>query len=124
MLHHLSYLILREIKYLTFSEFIYNNPNGLGYCQTSTESIYPRIIIIEKIDPVFVQNAMNFDFVDQIYLSSDCMEILNDSLITQLYQFIRTQNYYARFFSISSEYNENTREYLKTYHLITMNNSE
>ena len=124
MLHHLSYLILREIKYLTFSELIYNNPNELGYCQTSTESIYPRIIIIEKIDPIFVQNAMDFGFVDRIYLSSDCMEILNDSLITQLYQLIRTQNYYARFFSISSEYNENTREYLKTYHLITMNNSE
>ena len=34
-----------ERKYLTFSEFIYNNPNGNGYYQTSTESIYPRIII-------------------------------------------------------------------------------
>ena len=37
-----------EIKYLTFSEFIYNNPNGPGYCQTSTKSIYPRVIITKK----------------------------------------------------------------------------
>ena len=29
-----------ERKYLTFSEFIYNNPNGDRYYQTSTESIY------------------------------------------------------------------------------------
>ena len=34
-----------ERKYLTFSEFIYNNPNGLGYFQTTISSIYPRIII-------------------------------------------------------------------------------
>ena len=33
-----------EKKYLTFSEFIYNNPNGDGYYQTSTEFIYPRMI--------------------------------------------------------------------------------
>ena len=53
-----------ERKYLTLSEFIYNNQNGLGYCQSSTKSIYPRIIIIEKIDPIFIQNAMDFSFVD------------------------------------------------------------
>ena len=40
-----------ERKYLTFSKFIYNNPNGNGYYQTSTESIYPRIIITKKTDP-------------------------------------------------------------------------
>ena len=67
---------------------------------------------------------MDFGFVDQIYFSYDCMEILNDTLITLLYQLIRTQNYYARFFSISPEYNEDTGEYLMAYHLITMNNSE
>ena len=61
---------------MIFSEFIYNNPNGPGYCQTSTKSIYPRIIKIENIDPIFVQNAIDFGFVNQIYLSSDCMEIL------------------------------------------------
>ena len=109
---------------MTLSEFIYNNPNGPSYCQTSTESIYPGIIITEKIDPIFIQKAMDFGFVDQIYLSSDCMKILNDTLITQLYQLTRTQNYYAKFFSISPEYNEDTREYLKAYHLITMNNNE
>ena len=109
---------------MTFFEFITNNPNGPGYYQTSTESIYPRIIITEKIDPIFIQNAMDFSFVDRIYLSSNCMEIHNDTLRTQLYQFTRTQNYYARFFSISLEYNEDTGEYLKVYYLITMNNSK
>ena len=94
-----SSFILSDIerKYLNFSKFIYNNPNGPGYCQTSTESIYPRIIITEKIDPIFIQNAMDFGIIDRIYLSYDCMEILNDTLITQLYQRTRTQNYYARF---------------------------
>ena len=43
-----------ERKYLTFSEFIYNNPNGDGYYQTSTESIYPRIIITKKTYPLFI----------------------------------------------------------------------
>ena len=53
-----------ERKYLTFSEFIYNNPNGDGYYQTSTESIYLRIIITKKTDPSFIQDAMDFGFVD------------------------------------------------------------
>ena len=52
------------------------------------------------------------------------MKILNDTLRTQLYQLIKKQNYYARFFSINPEYNEDTKQYLKVYHLITMNNSE
>ena len=73
---------------------------------------------------ICIQNAMDLGFIDQIFLNSDCMEFLNDTLRTQLYKLTRTQNYYARFFSISSEYNEDTREYLKSYHLITMNNSE
>ena len=70
-----SSFILSDIKrkYLTFFAFIHNKLNGPGYCQTSTESIYPRIIIEEKIDPMFIQNAMDFGFVDRIYLSSDCM---------------------------------------------------
>ena len=53
-----------ERKYLTFSKFIYNNPNGDGYYETSTESIYPRIIITKKTDPLFIQDAMDFGFVD------------------------------------------------------------
>ena len=61
-----------EMKYLTFFEFIYNNSNGNGYYQTFTESIYPRIIFTKKIDPLFIQDAMNFDFVDHIYLSPNC----------------------------------------------------
>ena len=52
------------------------------------------------------------------------MEILNDTLRTQLYQLTRTRNYYARFFSIGPKYNEDTGEYLKAYHLITMNISK
>ena len=67
---------------------------------------------------------MDFSFVDLIFLISDCIEILNDTLITQLSQLTMTQNYYARFFSISPKNNEDTGEYLKAYHLITMNNSE
>ena len=43
-----------ERKYLTFSKFIYNNPNGDGYYQTSTESIYQRIINTKKTDPLFI----------------------------------------------------------------------
>ena len=110
---------------MTFSKFIYNNPNEPSYYQTSTESIYPRILKTKKKnDPIFIQNAMDFSFVDRIYLSSDCMKILNHTLITQLCQLIRTQNYYARFFSINPEYNEDTGEYLKANHLITMNDSE
>ena len=73
-----------ERKYLTFSEFIYNNPNGNGYYQTSTESIYLRIIITKKIDHLFVQDAMDFNFVDRIYLCPNCDEILNDTLRFQL----------------------------------------
>ena len=37
-----------ERKYLTFFEFIYNNPNGNGYHRTSIESIYLRIIITKR----------------------------------------------------------------------------
>ena len=113
-----------ERKYLTFSKFIYNSPHGPGYYQTSTKSIYPRIIITEKIDHIVVQNAMDFGFVDRIFMSSDCMEFLNDTFRTQLYKLTRTQKFYVRFFSISPEYNEDTEEYIKTYHLITMNNNE
>ena len=51
------------------------------------------------------------------------MEILNDTLIIQLYQLTRTQNYYARFFSNNPKYNEDTGEYLKAYHFITINNN-
>ena len=44
-------------KKLTFSKFIYNNPNGDGHYQTSTKSIYLRIIITKKTDPLFIQDA-------------------------------------------------------------------
>ena len=67
---------------------------------------------------------MDFGYVDRIFMSYDCMEILNDTLRTQLYKLTRTQNFYVRFFSISPEYNEDAREYIKAYHLVTMNNSK
>ena len=90
-----------ERKYLTFSEFIYNNLNGNGYYQTSTESIYPRIIITKKTDPLFVQDAMDFGFVDRIYLSLNYEEILNDTLRIQLCKMIGHQSVYIKFFTIS-----------------------
>ena len=113
-----------ERRYLTFSEFIYNNPNGDGYYQTSTESIYPRIIITKKTDPSFIQDTMDFGFVDKIYLSPNCEEILNDTLRTQLCKMTGHQNFYIKFFTISPEYNEDIGVCHKAYHLITINSSE
>ena len=109
---------------MTFSEFIYNNPNGDGYYQTSTESIYPRIIITKKSDHFFIQDAMDFGFVDRIYLSPNCEEILNDTLIIQLCKLTGHQSVYIKFFTISQEYNEDIGMCLKAYHLITINSSE
>ena len=109
-----------ERKYLNFSEFIYNNPNGNGYYQTSTESIYPRIIITKKTDPLFVQDAMDFGFVHRIYLSPNCNEILNDTLTIQLCNMIGHQSFYIKFFTISLEYNEDSGISIKAYHLITI----
>ena len=106
-----------EKKYLAFSEFIYNNPNGHGYFQISIESIYPRIIIKHQTDPLFIQNTMDFGFVDQIFLSSDCREIINDTLCKQT----GSHNCYAKFFSISPKYIEDKGEYIKAFHLITIN---
>ena len=111
-------------KYLTFSEFKYNNPNGDGYYQASTESIYLRIIITKKTDPSFIQDAMDFDFVDRIYLSPNCEEILNDTLITQVCKMTGHQSVYIKFFTISPKYNEDIGMCIKAYHLITINSSE
>ena len=121
-----SSFILSEMerKYLAFSEFIYNNPNGDGYYQTSTESIYPRIIITKKTNPSFIQDAMDFGFVDRIYLSPNCEEILNDTLRTQLCKMTGHQSFYIKFFTISPEYNEDIGVCHKAYHLITINSSE
>ena len=113
-----------ERKYLTFFKFIYNNPNGDGYYQTSTVSIYPRIIITKKTDPLFVQAAIDFGFVDRIYLSPNYAEILNDTLRTQLCKMTGHQSVNIKFFTISPEYNEDIRMCIKAYHLITINSSE
>ena len=48
-----------EKGYLAFSEFIYNNPNGKGYYQTSIESIYLRIMITDQADPILIQNEID-----------------------------------------------------------------
>ena len=77
----LSYM---EKGYLAFSEFIYNNSNGKRYYQTSIESIYLRIMITDQADHILIQNAIDYGFVDQIYLSKDCNEIPYDTLKSQL----------------------------------------
>ena len=41
-----------EKGYLTFSEFIYNNPNGNEYYHTSIESIYPIIMITNQANHI------------------------------------------------------------------------
>ena len=113
-----------EKAYLAFSDFIYNNPNGKGYYQTLIESIYLRIMIIDQADHIFIQNAIDYGFIDQIYLSKDCNEISYDSLKSQLCNLTQNQNFYAKFFSISPEYNEDNGIVIKAFHAITLNYSE
>ena len=103
---------------MSFSEFIYNNPNGNGYYRTSTESIY------QKIDNLFIQVAMDFGFVVQVYVTPNCDEILNDTLRIQLYNMTGHQSFYIKFFTIDPEYNEDSGMSIKSYHLITINNNE
>ena len=67
---------------------------------------------------------MDFGFVDQIYLSPNCDEILNDTLRIQLCNMIGHQSFYIKFFTISPEYNEDSGICIKAYHLITINSSE
>ena len=67
---------------------------------------------------------MNFGFVDRIYLSLNCDEILNDTLRIQLCNMKEHQSFYIKIFTISPEYNEDSRMCIKAYHLITINNSE
>ena len=67
---------------------------------------------------------MDFGFVDRIYLSPDCMEIINEILKTQLYKLTKTQKCYAKFFSISPEDNEDNEEYIRAFHIITLNSVE
>ena len=75
-------VILSDMKkgYLAFSDFIYNNPNGKGYYQTSIKSIYPRIMITDQADSILIQNAIDYGFINRIYLSKDCNEIPYDTL--------------------------------------------
>ena len=67
---------------------------------------------------------MTFGFVDRIYLSLNCEEILNDTLRTQLCKMTGHQSVYIKFFTISPEYNEDIGMCLEAYHLITINSSE
>ena len=113
-----------EKRYLAFSDFIYNNPNGKCYYQTSIESIYPRIMITDQAYPILMQNAIDYGFVDRIYLSKDCNEIPYDNLKSQLCNLTQNQNCYAKFFSISLEYNEDNEIVIKAFHAITLNSSE
>ena len=86
-----------EKGYLAFSDFIYKNPNGKGYYQTSIESICPRIMIKNQADPILIQNAIDYGFVDRIYLSKDCNEIPYDTLKSQLCNLTQNQNCHAIF---------------------------
>ena len=113
-----------ENGYLAFSKFIYNNPNGKGYYQTSTESFYLKIMITDQADPILIQNVIDYGFVDQIYLSKDCNEIPYDTLKSQLCNLTQNQNCYAKFFSISPKYNEDSGIVIKAFHAITLNSSE
>ena len=63
---------------------------------------------------------MDFGFVGQIFLSSNCREIINDTLRAQLCKLTGSRNCYAKLFSISPEYNEDKGEYIKAFHLITI----
>ena len=67
---------------------------------------------------------MDFGFVDRIYLSPNCEEILNDTFRTQLCKMRGHQSVYIKFFIISLEYNEDIGICIKAYHLITINSSE
>ena len=67
---------------------------------------------------------MDFGFVDRIYLSLNCEEILNDTFRTQLCKMTGYQSVYIKLFTISPEYNEDIRMCIKAYHLITINSSE
>ena len=113
-----------EKGYLAFTKFIYNNPNGKGYYQTSIESIYPRIIITDQADLILIQNAIDYGFVDRIYLSKDCNEIPYDSLKSQLCNLTQNHNCYAKFFNFNPEYNKDNGIVIKAFHAITLNSSE
>ena len=66
---------------------------------------------------------MDFGFVDQIYLSHNYDEILNDTLKIQLCNMTGHQSFYIKFFTISPEYNEDSGICIKVYHLITINSN-
>ena len=120
----MPYRINRYVRKLARTFTVINNPNGDGYYQTSIESIYPRIIITKKTDPSFIQDAMDFDFVDRIYLNPNCEELLNDTFRTQLCKMTGHQSFYIKLFTISPKYNEDIGVCHKSYHLITTNSSE
>ena len=63
-------------------------------------------------------------FVDRIYLSPNCEEILNDTLRSQLCKMTGHQCVYIKFFTISPEYNEDIEMCIKAYHFITINSSK
>ena len=67
---------------------------------------------------------MDFGFVDRIYLSPNCEEILNDTLKIRLCNMTGHQSFYIKLFTISPEYNEDNEICIKSYHLIIINSSE
>ena len=109
---------------MAFSKFIYNNLNEKGYYQTSIESICPIIMITNQAYPILIQNAIDYGFVDLIYLSKDCNEISYDTLKSQLCNLTQNHNCHAKFFSISPKYNEDGGIFIKVFHVITLNSSK
>ena len=67
---------------------------------------------------------MDFGFIGWIYLSPNCDEILNDTLIIQLCNMTGHHSFYIKLFTISPKYNEDSGICIKVYHLITINNIE
>ena len=92
--------------------------------QTSIESIYLRIMTTDQSNPIVIQNAIDYGFVDRIDLSKDYNEIPYDTLKFQLCNLTQNHNCYAKFFSISPEYNEYSGIVIKAFHVITLNSIE
>ena len=72
---------------------------------------------------ILIQNAIDYGFVDRIYLSKDCNKIRYDSLKSQLCNLTQNENCCAKFFSISLEYNEDNGIVIKAFHAITLNST-
>ena len=81
-------------------------------------------MITNQADHILVQNAIDYGFVDRIYLSKVCNEIPYDTLKSQLCNLTQNYNCYAKFFSTKPEYNEDNGIVIKAFHVITLSSSD